>query len=171
MNNESKAALVVGSTGITGLNLTTRLASRGWQVYGLARKPKSMAGVTPVVADLQDAAALKAALADVNPAHVFICTWLRQDNPRLPGLNFYYTQEDLLFEAAAKGGFGWTVHRSHSIRLARRRNPLQVLLCSAERKYPEAIRRLQSYQSGWGYRPDELVTPWQAKLLARPKWT
>ena len=171
MTNESKTALVVGSTGITGLNLATHLAARGWRVYGLARKPKAFPGVTPVAADLQNAAALKAALADVNPAHVFICTWLRQeteaenvrvngemvrnlfaalagkklvhaalvtgtkhylgpfesygqtnaetpfreDNPRLPGLNFYYTQEDLLFEAAAKGSFGWTVHRSHTM--------------------------------------------------------
>ena len=46
----------------------------------------------------------------------------------------------------------------------------RVFLCSVERKYPEAIRRLQSYQSGWVYRPDELVTAWQAKQLARPKW-
>ena len=171
MANQQNTALVVGSTGITGLNLATHLAAKGWRVYGLARKPKSMPGVTPVAADLQDAAALKAALADVNPAHVFICTWLRQDteaenvrvngdmvrnlfaalegkplihaalvtgtkhylgpfesygqtnaetpfredNPRLLGLNFYYTQEDLLFEAAQKGDFGWTVHRSHSM--------------------------------------------------------
>jgi hypothetical protein len=38
-----------------------------------------------------------------------------EDNPCLPGLNFYYTQEDILFEAAAKGGFGWTVHRLHTM--------------------------------------------------------
>ncbi len=170
MTNEPKTALVVGSTGITGLNLAAHLASNGWQVHGLARKPKEMSGVIPVAADLQDAVALQTALADVDPAHVFICTWLRQDseaenvrvngdmvrnlfaalegkglvhaalvtgtkhylgpfesygqtnaetpfredNPRLPGLNFYYTQEDLLFEAA-KGGFGWTVHRSHTM--------------------------------------------------------
>ena len=171
MTNEPKTALVVGSTGITGLNLATRLASRGWQVHGLARKPREMPGVVPVAADLQDAVALKTALADIHPAHLFICTWLRQDteaenvrvngdmvrnlfaalegkglvhaalvtgtkhylgpfesygqtnaetpfredNPRLPGLNFYYTQEDLLFEAAKRGGFGWTVHRSHTM--------------------------------------------------------
>lgn len=171
MNNDRKSALVVGSTGITGLNLAAHLVNHGWQVHGLARRPKAMAGLTPVAADLQDATSLKGALADVNPAHVFICTWLRQpteaenvrvngdmvknlfaalegkpldhaalvtgtkhylgpfeaygqtnaetpfreDNPRLPGLNFYYTQEDILFAAAARGGFGWTVHRSHSM--------------------------------------------------------
>ncbi len=171
MTTDRKTALVVGSTGIAGLNLAARLAATGWRVYGLARNPVEMPGVTRVPADLQDAAALKAALADVTVAHAFICTWSRQpteaenvrvngaiarnlfaalagkplvhaalvtgtkhylgpfesygqtnaetpfreDNPRLPGLNFYYEQEDILFEAAAKGGFGWTVHRSHTV--------------------------------------------------------
>ena len=171
MNKERKTSLVVGSTGITGGNLATRLAGNGWQVYGLARRPGKTAGVEPVAADLQDAGSLGQALADVSPSHVFICTWLRQDseaenvrvngdmvknlfaalqgkglvhaalvtgtkhylgpfesygqtnaetpfredNPRLPGPNFYYTQEDLLFEAARKEDFGWTVHRSHTV--------------------------------------------------------
>jgi len=172
MNNDRKSALIVGSTGIAGGNLATHLIDRGWsEVYGLARTPRNMPGLTPVSADLQDAAALRQALAGIAPAHVFICTWLRQeteaenvrvngamvknlfdalenqalmhaalvtgtkhylgpfeaygqtnaetpfreDNPRLPGLNFYYTQEDLLFEAAARGGFGWSVHRSHTM--------------------------------------------------------
>ena len=171
MSRNEKSALIVGVTGITGGNLAARLVANGWEVYGLARKPKAMPGVVPVAADLQDAAALRQALAEVDPAHVFICTWLRQpteaenvrvnggmvrnlfaalagkqivhaalvtgtkhylgpfeaygqtnaetpfreDNPRLPGENFYYTQEDILFEAAVKGGFGWTVHRSHTV--------------------------------------------------------
>ena len=171
MNNENKTALVIGSTGITGLNLSAHLAEAGWQVYGLSRNPKEMPGVTPIATDLQNAAALKSALADITPAHVFICTWSRQpteaenvrvngaiahnlfaalegkplthvalvtgtkhylgpfeaygqtnaetpfreDSPRLPGLNFYYTQEDILFEAAAKWNFSWTVHRSHTM--------------------------------------------------------
>ncbi len=42
-------------------------------------------------------------------------TPFREDNPRLPGLNFYYTQEDVLFAASAKLGFGWSVHRPHTI--------------------------------------------------------
>ena len=42
-------------------------------------------------------------------------TPFREDTPRLPGLNFYYTQEDILFAAARRGGFGWSVHRPHSI--------------------------------------------------------
>jgi nucleoside-diphosphate-sugar epimerase len=42
-------------------------------------------------------------------------TPFREDTPRLPGLNFYYTQEDILFAAAARRGFDWSVHRSHSM--------------------------------------------------------
>lgn len=42
-------------------------------------------------------------------------TPFREDHPRLPGENFYYTQEDVLFDAAKRGGFGWSVHRPHTI--------------------------------------------------------
>ena len=42
-------------------------------------------------------------------------TPFREDNPRLPGLNFYYTQEDILFAAARRIGFDWNVHRPHSM--------------------------------------------------------
>ena len=42
-------------------------------------------------------------------------TPFREDNPRLPGLNFYYTQEDILFAASGRGGFRWSVHRPHSM--------------------------------------------------------
>lgn len=38
-----------------------------------------------------------------------------ESSPRLPGLNFYYAQEDVLFEFAAKRGFTWTVHRPHTM--------------------------------------------------------
>ena len=38
-----------------------------------------------------------------------------ESSPRLPGPNFYYAQEDVLFEYAAKRGFTWTVHRPHSM--------------------------------------------------------
>lgn len=38
-----------------------------------------------------------------------------ESQPRLPGLNFYYTQEDVLFAAAAKRGFTWSVHRPHTM--------------------------------------------------------
>jgi nucleoside-diphosphate-sugar epimerase len=38
-----------------------------------------------------------------------------EGRPRLPGENFYYTQEDILFERAAARGYSWSVHRPHTI--------------------------------------------------------
>jgi nucleoside-diphosphate-sugar epimerase len=159
-------ALIVGSTGIVGGNLAAHLVEKGWRVYGLARKPSATDGTIPVAADLRDEASVRKALADVDPTHVFLCTWLRQpteaenvrvngamtrnlfaaldgarslthaalvtgtkqylgpfesygqtaaetpfreETPRLPGENFYYTQEDILFEAAQRRGFTWSV--------------------------------------------------------------
>jgi nucleoside-diphosphate-sugar epimerase len=71
-------ALVAGSTGIVGGNLTALLLEQGWTVYGLARRPSSAAGVVPVAANLRDRSALIAALAGIAPTHLFFCTWLRQ---------------------------------------------------------------------------------------------
>ena len=42
-------ALIAGVTGIVGNNLASHLLSTGWEVHGLARRPKtSIAGVRPV---------------------------------------------------------------------------------------------------------------------------
>ncbi|WP_157017243.1 SDR family oxidoreductase [Mesorhizobium xinjiangense] len=38
-----------------------------------------------------------------------------ESGPRLPGPNFYYAQEDVLFEMAEKRGFNWSVHRPHTM--------------------------------------------------------
>ena len=38
-----------------------------------------------------------------------------EEQPRLPYENFYYVQEDVLFEAAGRDGFTWTVHRPHTL--------------------------------------------------------
>lgn len=38
-----------------------------------------------------------------------------EDQPRLPYENFYYVQEDILFDAAARDGFTWSVHRPHTL--------------------------------------------------------
>ena len=73
-------ALVVGASGIVGSATAALLVEQGWTVHGLARRPVEQAGVLPVAADLQDAAATEAALADVRPDAVFITTWLRQDS-------------------------------------------------------------------------------------------
>lgn len=42
-------------------------------------------------------------------------TPFREDQPRLSYQNFYYVQEDILFEAADRMGFSWSVHRPHTV--------------------------------------------------------
>ena len=42
-------------------------------------------------------------------------TPFRESQPRLSIENFYYAQEDAVFAAAARDGFGWSVHRPHTI--------------------------------------------------------
>ncbi|WP_232807147.1 SDR family oxidoreductase [Geodermatophilus chilensis] len=42
-------------------------------------------------------------------------TPFHEDEPRLDAPNFYYAQEDELFAAAARAGFTWSVHRSHTV--------------------------------------------------------
>jgi nucleoside-diphosphate-sugar epimerase len=46
---------------------------------------------------------------------VLPATPFREEQPRLPVENFYYAQEDAVFAAAKRGGFGWSVHRPHTI--------------------------------------------------------
>jgi nucleoside-diphosphate-sugar epimerase len=74
-------ALIVGSSGIVGSNLARHLGGRGWEVYGLARRPqKTFGGMVPIAADLLDISSLRTALDGVNPTHVFFASWLRQDS-------------------------------------------------------------------------------------------
>jgi nucleoside-diphosphate-sugar epimerase len=74
-----KTALIVGVTGIVGGNLADRLIAEGdWTVYGMARRPGKREGIIPIAADLQDAVAVKAALKETKPTHLFLATWLRQ---------------------------------------------------------------------------------------------
>ncbi|WP_370541462.1 SDR family oxidoreductase [Agreia sp. COWG] len=42
-------------------------------------------------------------------------TPFHEEEPRLEVRNFYYAQEDELFSAAARQGFTWSVHRSHTV--------------------------------------------------------
>jgi nucleoside-diphosphate-sugar epimerase len=42
-------------------------------------------------------------------------TPFREEQPRLDIENFYYAQEDEVFAAAQRDGFGWSVHRPHTI--------------------------------------------------------
>lgn len=63
-----------------GRNLADFLVARGWDVYGLARRPVAAPGIRPVAADLQDPASLRAALAGLRPEYLFFTSWLRQDS-------------------------------------------------------------------------------------------
>jgi nucleoside-diphosphate-sugar epimerase len=72
-------ALIVGVSGIVGGNLAGLLTSQqDWQVYGLARTPGKREGVIPIAVDLQDSGAVRTALKDIKPTHIFLATWLRQ---------------------------------------------------------------------------------------------
>jgi nucleoside-diphosphate-sugar epimerase len=73
-------ALVVGASGIAGSAAAEILKEAGWRVWGLARRPMVPPGVIPVVADLLDPASLVQGLAGLDPTHVFITTWLRQES-------------------------------------------------------------------------------------------
>lgn len=42
-------------------------------------------------------------------------TPFREDQGRLDVANFYYAQEDALFEAAERDAFSWSVHRPHTV--------------------------------------------------------
>jgi nucleoside-diphosphate-sugar epimerase len=44
-----------------------------------------------------------------------LTTPFTEDQPRVPGENFYYVQEDILFDAADRFGFQWSVARPHTI--------------------------------------------------------
>jgi nucleoside-diphosphate-sugar epimerase len=72
-------ALVVGATGIVGLNLASRLKEQDdWTVYGVARRALLPEGIHGIAADLLDLEGLRIAVATVKPTHVFLTTWLRQ---------------------------------------------------------------------------------------------
>jgi len=73
-------ALVVGATGITGSNLAEKLIAKGWITYGLARNPDSdISGLKPIAADLLNAEDLALKLRDIEPTHVFLTSWMRND--------------------------------------------------------------------------------------------
>ena len=77
----TKSALVVGVSGIVGNALARHLLGQGWQVSGLARRPpQDIAGLRPIAADLLDPEALRAALHQAHPSHVFITSWMRQSS-------------------------------------------------------------------------------------------
>lgn len=169
-----KRALVVGATGIVGLNVAEHLyAQGGWEITGISRRAPAGASwmhFRPV--DLLDRSGAIRAMDGLAPTHIYYCTWtlgknedenirfngdmlrtvieatagsgsvqhiavvtgakhylgpfedygkvnpvtpFRETAPRLEKKNFYYELEDVVMEAAGRLGFGWSVHRAHTI--------------------------------------------------------
>ena len=77
-------AVIAGATSLIGSNLAEHLVSKGWEVYGVARKPQSgVCGVRAIAADFLEPGSLRAALAGALPTHVFFTTWVRRARPAL----------------------------------------------------------------------------------------
>jgi nucleoside-diphosphate-sugar epimerase len=169
-----RRALVVGATGIVGLNVAEHLRDcGGWEIHGISRRPPVGASYMRTRSvDLLDREAALAALAGLAPTHIYYCTWtlgrtedenirlngamlrtvldafaqtrsvvhtavvtgakhylgpfedygkvtpvtpFREDAPRLEKKNFYYELEDIVMDYGDRLGFGWSVHRSHTI--------------------------------------------------------
>ena len=169
----SRTALVIGSTGMVGSNLSRHLVDKGWRILTLALERVETKGADHHVAlDLTDRDATQSTLGKLPDIdNLFYCTWspqwteaencivnramvrntldglarsslshvalvtglkhylgafeayaagrpytpFQEDQPRLPGPNFYYDQEDELFDAAERQGFSWSVHRPHTL--------------------------------------------------------
>jgi len=169
-----KRALVVGATGIVGLNVAEHLHDQGgWEIHGISRRPPiGHSYIIPHAVDLLNHNSAVEALSDLAPTHIYYCSWtlgsnedenirlngnmlrtvldafkdkgcvqhvsvvtgtkhylgpfedygkvtpitpFREEAPRLEKKNFYYELEDVVMEYSAKHGFGWSVHRSHTI--------------------------------------------------------
>ncbi len=72
-----KRALVVGATGIVGLNVAEHLRDLGgWEIHGLSRRPPlGLSYMTAHKVDLLDRKVALKALADLAPTHIYYCTW------------------------------------------------------------------------------------------------
>lgn len=170
----AKRALIVGATGIVGLNVAEHLhAQGGWDIHGVSRRPPQGASyIKSHQVDLMNHDKAVAALSDLSPTHIYYCSWslgkdeddnirlngnmlrtvldafkdkgcvkhvavvtgtkhylgpfedygkvtpitpFRESAPRLEKKNFYYELEDVVMEYSDTYGFGWSVHRSHTI--------------------------------------------------------
>lgn len=86
-----KRALIVGATGIVGLNVAEHLAKEGgWEIHGLSRRPPiGSSYMTTHKVDLLDRDAAILTLSELRPTHIFYCTWTlgegEDENIRLNG--------------------------------------------------------------------------------------
>src|ERR1700693_2987066 len=76
---EGSRSAELSRSGSTRSILAEHLVSKGWEVYGIARKPQGgIRGVRPIAADLLEPEGLRSSLAAVDPPHVFLTTWVRR---------------------------------------------------------------------------------------------
>jgi nucleoside-diphosphate-sugar epimerase len=77
-----KHALIVGITGIVGMNVAEYLLAQGdWQITGVSRTPPTgINRIRGVALDVLDREATLSALSAVSPSHVYFCTWTRREN-------------------------------------------------------------------------------------------
>ena len=74
-----RTALVVGVTGMAGLNTAEALVRDRWRVVGLSRTGRAaITGVQHLTADVLDAQSVQDATRDAGISHVFFTTWSRQ---------------------------------------------------------------------------------------------
>lgn len=71
-----RRALIVGVTGIVGLNVAEQLqAQGGWEIHGLSRRPPlGQSSIRWRSVDLLDPGSCDK-IADLEPTHIFYCTW------------------------------------------------------------------------------------------------
>ena len=75
-----RKALVVGVTGMAGLNTAEALVREGWSVVGLSRTGRhEIPGVEHVTGDVMDANSVEDAVRGAGVTHVFFTTWSRQE--------------------------------------------------------------------------------------------
>lgn len=86
-----KRALIVGATGIVGLNVAEHLRELGgWEIHGASRRPPVGASyIQPHTVDLLKRDEAIAALSHLAPTHIFYCSWTlganEDENIRLNG--------------------------------------------------------------------------------------
>lgn len=93
-------------------------------------------------------------------------TPFHEDEPRLPYPNFYYAQEDALFAAAARSGFTWSVHRSHTVIGYAVGNAMNMALTLAAAATLSRERRLPFIFPGSQTQWNSLTDMTDASLLA-----
>jgi dihydroflavonol-4-reductase len=111
-------ALVTGATGFTGGHLARGLVARGDEVRALVRDRSGAAaeleaaGISPIVGDLRDAAALKRATAGVDVVYHIAAVYRQASLPAETYWAVNATAVRQIIEAAAEAGVRRVVHCS-----------------------------------------------------------